>query len=905
MSLARLVGSPPGYQPRCPAPLEDPSDRAQRHRVADLERVYLDFIGFWHGNRGMGISAHHVHDIAHDIVANRTQKGRYDYVMVVEIPEEFLAEVRRINAEMAKSDPLMPQCHADKIKYVCLGKTHFVHAQKLGKDGGRTLYNMGVDKIVWQQNDTEGAACSARGPTCAIYQSSLWYDADAMNALSLADNLNANVAMGEDEMQAFGRIDTTLLAVRGSGMQLDTLSQQVLERVRLAGLGTFTHDDWKLLIAFRVGLPDAVATIFQRIQNSACMSRVRVRVGDFGIVSKFNQQAPFAKVAVLLNSYLSAVKTMDTAINVDTFAGRQEVTARPLPKEPMRELMSEAAFLLEVHTFLLEMMKTYSKPQPPTQSATPESITSSLRDARGDMFAHAGRLISRVAQAIDTAVKKEKHKFSKLSLDARMIVIKCANDGQLAQIEQQFRSKVVQLKLWEDASLPGPKFPVRVGHAQASSQGAAGGSGSGTTAPSNVEGNAKSDGVDVTPGDEFGEGAGATRLTKFHVFQQLGISGLGEQVMCLLHADGSAQESPHEIPVPQGPAQDPPGPPRAVKAEPVDNPGSTAVAQAQAEPTDAGPSTHAKTLAWTQVQLKTLMLPDHAEVEVLIPKLEGPGDLHVRKVRLADLRPVLDNPDKDKDLKEKKSLLHPSLQESGDPLEKYDFDVCADPTLISFVTHTLHQSHLATVLNVEQLDVFCVSEKNKMPIALQVRAAVDFKKGQLCLFPAGAIVLPDSESTARLFRRHGMTNGRGCANGKERMTLHDSMLLYVDGVARSALKSLKRKKPDDDADVPQHTVATVRLVSPLLSGKDEKDMHAGCFKNLAPFWALLRTPKASTPANMDFGVLGLKDQSFELIDAPRQYKWPRLMKTMVELPYAINTQIIKKGDILTLPFFQD
>ena len=70
------------------------------------------------------------------------------------------------------------------------------------------------------------------------------------------------------------------------------------------------------------------------------------------------------------------------------------------------------------------------------------------------MFAHAGRLITRVAQQIDTAVKKEKLKFSTLSLDARMIVIKDAKDGQFAQIEQQFRSKVVQLKLWEDASLP-------------------------------------------------------------------------------------------------------------------------------------------------------------------------------------------------------------------------------------------------------------------------------------------------------------------------------------------------------------------------------------------------------------------------------------------------------------------
>ena len=96
--------------------------------------------------------------------------------------------------------------------------------------------------------------------------------------------------------------------------------------------------------------------------------------------------------------------------------------------------------------------------------------------------------------------------------------------------------------------------------------------------------------------------------------------------MCLLHAYGSTQESPHEIPVPQAPAQDPPGHPRAVKAEPVDSAGSIAVAEVNAEPTDAGPSTHTKKLAWTQVQLKTLILPDHAEVEVLIPKLEGPGD---------------------------------------------------------------------------------------------------------------------------------------------------------------------------------------------------------------------------------------------------------------------------------------
>ena len=56
---------------------------------------------------------------------------------------------------------------------------------------------------------------------------------------------------------------------------------------------------------------------------------------------------------------------------------------------------------------------------------------------------------------------------------------------------------------------------------------------------------------------------------------------------------------------------------------------------------------------------------------------------------------------------------------------------------------------------------------------------------------------------------------------------------------------------------------------------------------------------------MDMGVLTLKDLGFELVDHPSKYKWPRLVHTVVELPYAINKQAIQKGDILTLPFLED
>ena len=902
MALSRLVIPPlgAGGPPQC-RPLEDASDRAQLHRWADLERVPLDSIGYWPGNRGFGISPFHVHEIANDVLVNRTLKTRYINVEIVEITDEFLAEVRRVNVAMAKSETLMPKCFPDKIKYVCLGKTHFVHAQKLGKDGGRTLFNQGKLKIEWRSEDNEGELCITKGPMCAIYKSTLWHDADAMKACSANDNLNANVSMGEDEMQAFGRIDVVVKAEKlgKDGMTMDILCHRVLDRVRLAGLGTFTQDDWTKLIALRVALPDGVATMFQVIQCSACMSRVRVRVCDFGNVAKLNAQAPFAMVALLLQGYLGALKT--NVVSDETYAGRQEVIAKTLPREQMKELMSEGAFLLDVHKFVLKMMKTYTGPKPPNKSATPESLQSSLRDARGELFANAGKIITRVAKELCAAVSKENLRFKKLSLDDRMAIISTTVKGKFGTVETRFRKKVVDLKLWEDASLPVRQYAEIVGGAQATSQAAAGGSSSGATvdvAPGGVD-------VDMTPGDEFGEGAGVTRLTQSHVFKDLGISDFGEDVMCRMNADYSPEERPHEIPVPQAPAQDLPGQPAAsagtinVKEEPVEN-ATAEPAEATAEPTEAQPAELAKNMVWRLVRLKSLVLPDHAEVEVRIPALEGPGEVHVRKVRVGDLREV---PDKQEKGTPAKKNLHPVLQEAGEALLKYDFQVCEGPHLRSFVIHTLYQSHMATIQNVEHLDVFCVSEPNKLPMALQVRAAADFKKGQLVIFPCGGQVLHDDEQTNLLLRRHG---GKGFGDATTKgTTLHGSMLMYVDGVARSALKSLKRKKPDEDADPKEPTVATLRLVSPLLSGKDEKNRHEGCFKDLAPFWALLRTPKPSSPANMDMGVLTLKDLGFELVDHPSKYKWPRLMHTVVELPYAINKQAIQKGDILTLPFLED
>ena len=154
---------------------------------------------------GLGISAHRVHEVAWDCLANKTKLQRYTCVDLIEIPEECLKATRDENRERCEADSLMPRFSA-KIQYVCARKTHFVHAHKLAIDGARTVFNAGDVPIRWPDSDAEGKLILEQGPLCALYGSNLLHAVDATNALCSDDNLNAGVQWGEDEMQAFGRV---------------------------------------------------------------------------------------------------------------------------------------------------------------------------------------------------------------------------------------------------------------------------------------------------------------------------------------------------------------------------------------------------------------------------------------------------------------------------------------------------------------------------------------------------------------------------------------------------------------------------------------------------------------------------------------------------------------------------
>ena len=163
--------------------------RAKEYRKPHLERVNLDEIGFREMNRGgLGVSSDLTQFLASDIIDKMTQRVRYEYVDLIKIPKDSLHKVLSVNRDRCDADPLMPR-FSTKIKYVCITKTHFVHAHKLAKDGTHTIYNRGEDPIRWQDADTEGAQIIEHGPLCAMYSSRMFKDIEATNALANADNL--------------------------------------------------------------------------------------------------------------------------------------------------------------------------------------------------------------------------------------------------------------------------------------------------------------------------------------------------------------------------------------------------------------------------------------------------------------------------------------------------------------------------------------------------------------------------------------------------------------------------------------------------------------------------------------------------------------------------------------------
>ena len=804
--------------------IEDAGDRAQKHRKTGLVRIPLDKIGFWQHNRGgIGINSHHVHEVAWDCKANKTKLQRYQHVDIIEIPQDCSKQFLDANRERCTADNLMPRFSPD-ITYVCASKTHFVHAQKLAKEGCRSIFNNGNVPIRWQEADTEGALILEQGPLCALYTSDLLHDLDATHALAADDNLNAGV-------QAFGRVHEMMERLGLEGMaapsQVNGATVDVLiASLQVAGLGKFSCDEWKHLIALRVSLPGSVAKVLQACQFGVCAGRVRVRPSDFGLSAKLDPRAPWAKVSLMLWQYIGSIDGRCVDANATTFVGRTEVTAKKMNGDCINELVGEPSLVCSVDSFIKQMMSKYAQPQ---SCESMVCIQKELLIARGELMANCGRYLLKVGHALETAAKREISKQGVLAPRERIGIVERESKGRLSRLEDFFRRELLKRKLYAEDALPQAAFPMEV-----------------VTAPSQAEGANHPCKMEHNP-SKMEEDAPTVahvapdELTVAHVYERLRVTGCGEDVMACVN-----------------------GVMTVVKSEKTDE--ASAVAEAGLIDAVEGSQPSANSSAWRIVKLVSISLPD------AVVELNDGGNIDRFTKPVDDLRAVCK-------AEVKKVILHPCLQEIGKPQDPYDYDLCQTSFMKAVSDHMLLWAHAAVPASVARVGFSRLSDDDKLPFVLQLRALEPLKKGSLVLAPAYGRLLPQGADASRdLARSQGV--------------LHAAMLSHVDVKVVAASNDRRFKKEGLTRE------SAFLIFSPLLAGKPATH-RADCMKNLAPFWALLRCPGFRSPHNMELDTMVFRDAGFDAKGYPQV---PKGVSFTAQIPIARNVCHIAAGDVLTLPF---
>ena len=437
--------------------IEHASDRAYHHREAGNQRVGLNKIGFWQLNRGgQGVDGHHVHEVAFDIISNSTKYSRYLEVALMKIPAEKLEEVRQYNRQLSEDDHFLPQCGSN-IQFVCLTKTHFCHAHMLVREKCRTVYNQGTLKIAYRPDDSEGPKIIEEGPICAIYGQKLWDDPEAAKALASDDNLNANVQMGEDELQAFGRVCRIIQDV-GDGQT----AQTILTRCEAQGLGNFSSPQWFNFIHLGAALPSSFADMMTACIQTSCAGRVRVSSADYGLAAKLDVRSHWSKIAILIHQYISNVSDSAFLVNShSTFAGRDIAKAKNIKTEVGTELVTESAFVNEVHWFIHKLLKTYKKDLKDVPATGGRSPQSQEKLARADFLSACGKYILNVGGKINEAVKRANLTNATVSPQQRQKIVAEETKLGFNKLEAELRKKLVEKKIYEaDTFLPTAIYPM-------------------------------------------------------------------------------------------------------------------------------------------------------------------------------------------------------------------------------------------------------------------------------------------------------------------------------------------------------------------------------------------------------------------------------------------------------------
>ena len=836
--------------------LEDAGDRAQKKRKAGLMRVPLEKIGFWPGNRGgLGISPYHVHEVAWDCVANKTKLSRYGHVDLLEVPSSLLPTFRKENRATCVSDPLMPRFHPE-MEFVCASKTHFVHAQKLGKEGNRTLFNKATTAMItWQPGDTEAIEIGKHGPVCAIFEENIFEDPDAVNALCSDDNLNATVQLSEDEMQAFGRVDAMMNRMALSQGSAVVKVDQVIEALQVSGLGQFSVQEWKHFLALRSSLPASVAKILQTCQFNFASGRVRVRAADFATAAKLDKYVPWSKVSVMLWQYIGALdtKALSQGEHMTTFGGRKEVIAKKLKADAFVELQAERSFQLEFETFIKAILKQYGNPKPAPGTVSEDRCAKALLNARGQFLAICGRYIIKIGTALADAQTKAMARHREFTPDERERLLKAELKGKYSKIEGLLRAGLLANIVYTESSLPQSLCPPKdeeTAHSQADDME----NPSIALAEPTVKNDAGVLDERVAPDVDA-----SVPLTDKEVFSRLCITGFNQEVFVNVDDDISSKTTD-----------------AIIKVEEDEDKGE-AVKDLQGNVRDARGSQPSDPTSWKKGLLRRLAFPK-AFVDVTVDTQNSTAKTLVVPIQSLRACSRAHRPQN----KQKPVVVHPAIQDPGQPMEDYNYDNDELPFYRSVATHMSLWAHLSVTSSAERVRVHRLSEPGKLPFVLQAVAMEPFRKGTLFLVPASEDLVPDE--------RNIFVSGRGQA------AVHASMLSQVPVTVRAAGMMDRRRKDYK----PEKKEKGFLMRSPLLAGLAAKQRDE-CLENLNPFWAALRSQSPKSCHNMEMETMVFFDSGFAL----KGDKFPKLRKSIefsVELPILRNVANIEKGEILCLPF---
>ena len=313
-------------------------------------------------------------------------------------------------------------------------------------------------------------------------------------------------------------------------------------------------------------------------------------------------------------------------------------------------------------------------------------------------MANGGRFLLKVGQALEQEEKKSMVRRVELTPVQRDRIIQQETAGKFNLAEDFYRKQLVKHSVYEESTLPDPKYPAKNSVYVESTRLWA-------RAPSQANSSVVKQecGVAATAAQSVPKIGGSEPgvLTEAHVFNRLGVQGCGEEVLAWIASEDEPQDEA-----------------LGVKVEVTEE----VLALVDAKDVEG---------IWRKVRLISVTLP------LVVVEVSGPNPRQQLTVSENALRALTKS-------KEKTVVIHPSIQEAGVTLDAYDFDACEDSVAKSCAQHMLLWAHMSSHSSVEHVTVSRQSDEGKLPLILQVRALEPFKKGTLVLAPAyGEIV--DSE----------------------------------------------------------------------------------------------------------------------------------------------------------------